>query len=247
MPESEFPFLICLSEVWKHYSLLTEDDRLVEVLLPSLHGLKISQEEQDSVSSLIDHGCLAVGLANDLYSFPKEFEEHSQSGSIDVIHNAMAVLMSNYGYTEDESKEILKQEILSIERDVLDAYEAWKNSPVYKSPDMRRYMVLAMLALGGGCYYQARSPRYHGRKLTTSATDRAQLVGRSHTDWRLSGHAPPESFQKDEIVLTAEVESTGPEKERCTGTTAPGIPDILAPFEKAPAEQVSMEIYLLLY
>jgi geranylgeranyl diphosphate synthase type 3 len=238
--------LTCLLETLVQYSILTDDDRLIEVLLPSIHGLRISQEEQDSVSSIIEQGCLAVGLANDLYSFPKEFEEHTKSGNIDVIHNAMAVLMSNYGYTEDESKEILRQEILSVERDVLDAYETWKNSPVYKSSDLRRYMVLAMLALGGGCYYQARSPRYHGRKLTTSATDRAQLVGRSHTAWKLRGYPLPELFKKDGALLTSETESTRPEKEKGEGTTASETPDILAPFEKAMAEHVSMKMHLII-
>ncbi|CRG86078.1 Fusicoccadiene synthase [Talaromyces islandicus] len=230
-------------EEYKKHRTVSSAGKLIEHMLHSLHGLKISQEEQDSVSPLIEHGCLALGLVNDLYSFPKEFEEHTQSGNIDVIHNAMAVLMSNYGYTESESKEILKQEILSIERDVLDEYEAWKNSPVYKSPDMRRYMVLAMLAFGGGCYYQARSPRYHGRKLTTSEIDRAQLVGRSHTAWRLPGHAPPKSFTKDGTLLTAEAESLKPEKEEDECTTASEIPDILAPFSKAPAEELCMAPY----
>jgi geranylgeranyl diphosphate synthase, type III len=183
------------------------------------------------ISPMTDLGCLAVGLANDFYSFPKEFDEHAGNDSLDMMHNAIAVLMSNYGYTEDESREILKTEILSAEQGLLDAYEVWKTSPGYKSSDLRRYAFLMILAIGGGCYFQARSPRYHGRKLRTTAEDRAQLVGRNNKSWILPGYSPPKSSKRAEPVFVRE---PGLPKEK----TKESAPDILAPFEKASAEQV---------
>ncbi|KAH8696424.1 isoprenoid synthase domain-containing protein [Talaromyces proteolyticus] len=222
-------------EEYKRHRSVTIAGKLLEVLIPSIYDLEISREEQDSVLSMLEFGYLAVGLANDLYSFPKEFDEHACKNSLDVIHNAMAVLMSNYGYTEDESREILKKEILLAERSLLDAYQTWKASSVNKSNDLRRYMVIAILAVGGGCFYQARSPRYHGRELGTSATDRAQLIGRSNKDWKLPGHPSPQLFNKSQIsdvVTTQYVDNSS----SC-------VTDILAPFQKAQAESICMEPY----
>jgi hypothetical protein len=209
--------------------LLISDSLLFDVL-PFIQGLRISESEQASVAPMRDLSSLIIGLTNDLESFNKEFDEHFTSGTLDAIHNAMAVLMANYGYTEDEARDILKSEILSLERQLLTDYEAWKASPSYKSEDMRRFMALCIMATGGGCYAQAIAPKYHGCKLTTTAEDRAQLVGRSKKGWRLHGHAKPGSFEEQK-----------PQETLCRdpGSVASRGPvDILAPFEKAPATDV---------
>lgn len=203
---------------------------MVFAFAPIIHNLRISKSDQASVASMRDLCSLIIGLTNDLESFNKEFDEHSGSDSLDVIHNAMAVLMANYGYTEDEARNILKSEILSLERRLLADYEAWKASPSYKSDDMRRFMALCILATGGGCYAQSILTKYHGVKLSTTAEDRAQLVGRSRNSWRLHGYPPPASLKQQ-----------NPQATLCreTGSVPPSGPaDILAPFEKAAAADV---------
>ena len=175
-------------------------------------------------------GSLIAGLVNDYESFNKEFEEHAVAGSLDVIHNAMAVLMANYGYTEKEARKVLKEEILSLERKLLAEYDTWKNSSSVKSDDMRRYMALCVIGVGGACHVQAISPRYHGLQLTTTAEDRARLVGLNKTNFRLTGYAPSASYKNS---------SKEPLTDRRTETVLEGQEDILAPFERAPAEQVN--------
>lgn len=192
------------------------------------HDLNISQSEQASVFSFIKLGSLIAGLVNDYESFNKEFEEHAVAGSLDVIHNAMAVLMANYGYTEEEARKVLKEEILSLERKLLTQYDAWKGSSSIKSDDMRRYMALCVIGVGGACHVQAISPRYHGLQLSTTAEDRARLVGLNKTNFRLTGYAPPASYRNASDVPT----------DRRTETAVESRDDILAPFERAPAEQV---------
>ena len=187
-----------------------------------------------SVSSIVKLGSLIAGLVNDFESFPKEFEEHFTADSLEVIHNAMAVLMANYGYTEQEAKNILKEEILSLERKMLDEYDAWKSSPSFKSDDMRRYMALCILGVGGACHVQANSPRYHGIQLSTTAEDRAKLVGRNETNYKLHGYPSPALYKHN-----AETPS------RRTEIVGEGEGDILAPFERAPAEQVSLPLCIL--
>lgn len=196
--------------------------------------MNVSESEQASVLSIVKLGSLIAGLVNDFESFPKEFEEHFTADSLEVIHNAMAVLMANYGYTEEEARGILKKEILSLEHKMLDDYDAWKNSPSFKSDDMRRYMALCVLGVGGACHVQAISPRYHGIQLSTTAEDRAKLVGRNKTNYKLHGFPSPALYKH-----TSEAPSSG------TEIVGEGEGDILAPFEKAPAEQVSLPLCML--
>ncbi|CAK38176.1 uncharacterized protein An03g02060 [Aspergillus niger] len=139
----------------------------------------------------------------------------------------MAVLMANYDYTEEEANSILRREILSLERQFLTNYDDWKASPAFKSADLRAYMALWVTSVGGTCYAQAMSPRYHGLKLKTTAEDRAQLVCRNKRNYRLHGYPPPASFKQSSETL----------RKDGTNSSAGGQGDILAPFKKASAEQ----------
>lgn len=206
------------------------------MVIPICHDLHISESEQASVASLIKLGSLITGLANDYESFHKDFEEHATSGSLNVIPNAMAVLMANYDYTEEEANNILRREILSLERQFLTKYDAWKASPAFKSADLRAYMALWVTSVGGTCYAQAISPRYHGLKLKTTADDRAQLVCRNKRNYRLHGYPPPASFKQSSETL----------RKDGTNSSAGGQGDILAPFKKASAEQVRTSLDLVL-
>ncbi|KAL4957322.1 isoprenoid synthase domain-containing protein [Aspergillus filifer] len=214
-------------EAYKEQRSISSAGTFAISLIPICHNLQVSESEQASVSSFIKLGSLIAGLVNDFESFHKEFEEHTLSDSLDVMHNAMAVLMANYNYTEHEARGILKEEILSLERQLLADYETWKTSPSPKSSDMRSYMALCIIGVGGACYCQATSSRYHGLNLSTTAEDRAKLVGRSKKNNRLNGYPPP-AISK----LRPAVSSKGTEV-----LAAKGPDDILAPFEKAAVDQ----------
>ncbi|TPR10450.1 FAD binding domain family protein [Aspergillus niger] len=163
-------------DAYKEHKSKSNAGMFAKLVIPICHDLHISESEQASVASLIKLGSLITGLANDYESFYRDFEEHATSGSLDVIPNAMAVLMANYDYTEEEANNILRREILSLERQFLTNYDDWKASPAFKSADLRAYMALWVTSVGGTCYAQAISPRYHGLKLKTTAEDRAQLL-----------------------------------------------------------------------
>ncbi|KAL4791908.1 isoprenoid synthase domain-containing protein [Aspergillus venezuelensis] len=214
-------------EAYKNQRSISSAGLFAISLIPICHNLQVSESEQASVSSFIRLGSLIAGLVNDFESFHKEFEEHTISDSLDVMHNAIAVLMANYNYTEQEASDILKEEILSLERQLLADYEAWKASSSPKSSEMRSYMALCIIGVGGSCYCQATSSRYHGLNLSTTADDRAKLVGRSNKTYRLNGYPPPATSKQSSAALTKD-----------TGILPTGGPDgILAPFEKASVDQ----------
>ncbi|GKZ58786.1 hypothetical protein AnigIFM49718_004622 [Aspergillus niger] len=215
-------------DAYKEQKSKSNAGMFAKLVIPICHDLHISESEQASVASLIKLGSLITGLANDYESFYRDFEEHATSGSLDVIPNAMAVLMANYDYTEEEANNILRREILSLERQFLTNYDDWKASPAFKSADLRAYMALWVTSVGGTCYAQAISPRYHGLKLKTTAEDRAQLVCRNKRNYRLHGYPPPASLKQSSETL----------RKDGTNSSAGGQGDILAPFKKASAEQL---------
>lgn len=180
------------------------------------------------MAPLIKLGSLITGLASDFESFHVDFEKHATNDSLEVISNAMAVLMANYGYTEEEASDILKSVIISLERQFLIDYDDWKASPGSNSTDLRAYMALWVTSVGGACYAQAISPKYHELKLKTTAEDRAQLTGRNKIRYKLHGYPPPASSQKPFNTPRKDVTILSAGDQR----------DILAPFQKAPAEQV---------
>ncbi|KAB8209437.1 isoprenoid synthase domain-containing protein [Aspergillus parasiticus] len=141
-----------------------------------LKGQQVSPQEIDSVSYFVDKFLLSVSLLNDLYGFPKEFEEHHSAGNMDTIGNAMALLMSGYGYNEDEAANILKREITELEERALEEFHAWRSSDVTKSPSLVSYVFTVMTMAGGCNYWMSHSERYFRTDFTTTAEDRARLV-----------------------------------------------------------------------
>jgi hypothetical protein len=217
----------------------------------------VSKEEKSSIQSFFAKSHLILGLLNDLYSFPKEFEEHTQTGSLDMIHNGTAILMHGYGYSEKEAADILRQEISAAEKEVMDGYRAWETSQTPKSDALRRYAVHRMLGLGGLIYWHAHSGRYHRENLTTTADDRAQLVEKDPTILRrLRGHSPPAAFPQCGARGNINI-PTAPDRNLAKTNVVHGMdgrhglvpvdgqhsdPDIFSPFKKITSEDVGIEI-----
>ncbi|KAL4882680.1 isoprenoid synthase domain-containing protein [Aspergillus karnatakaensis] len=222
-------------EEYKTHRTLSLGGRLISTLAPAINGIRITEEELNSVSHMLDLLNLITGLTNDYHSFHKEFDDHHSAGTLDIIHNGMAVLMSNYGYDEQEAGNVLKQEVLSAEALLMKEYETW-SSFTSNSHNLRRYMFISILASGGMNHWQAISPRYHRNDLITTAEDRAQLVGRGYdgkrklSDYPFPAIALASKEQGDSYVST---EAIGNPSGPHTLDT-----DILAPFVKAPAEEI---------
>ncbi|KAE8313459.1 isoprenoid synthase domain-containing protein [Aspergillus transmontanensis] len=166
--------------------------RFMANIISLVKGQRVSPQEIDSVSYFVDKILLSSSLLNDLYSFPKEFEEHSSAGNMDTIGNAMALLMSGYGYNEDEAANILKREISELEERALEEFHAWQNSNLTKSPSLVRYVFTVMTAAGGFNYWMSHSERYFRTDFTTTAEDRARLVRNPDSCLgRLQGYPAP--------------------------------------------------------
>ncbi|KAI9376181.1 isoprenoid synthase domain-containing protein [Aspergillus egyptiacus] len=211
--------------------------------------LHCSQQELDSVRPIIDAGGVAGIITNDYYSFNKEFDAHQRTGTLDRMQNAVGLLMREYGYTEDEARSILRQEINKGEKQFIDGYKAWESAPGPKSDSLRRYLIMVMQLFGGTIFWMAHAPRYHHELLTT-AEDRATIVGKAHGPLRvLEGYPPPKGLKRlgSSLDLTATTtvnkrrnssESPSASKHINGVKSTPEHPMALytAPFVKAPTE-----------
>ncbi|KAL4925985.1 bifunctional terpene synthase/polyprenyl synthetase family protein [Aspergillus undulatus] len=226
-------------ETYKAHRTKTVGGKVLSRLVPAINGIRCSDEELDSVAHMIQLGDLITGLTNDFHSFHKEFNEHFLAENLDYIHNGMAVLMSNYGYDEREAESILKQEVLSLEKQLMSEYEAWNSSATPKSDELRRYMFISILTIGGVNHWQSITPRYHRSDLTTTAFDRAQLVGRGYDGKRRLANCPPPVMAltlktNDDLGTHSPLETL----QEVVSAVDSRHQEILAPFEKAPAEQI---------
>jgi hypothetical protein len=219
--------------------------RQAHELFAYAQGLRVREDERQAVSEMVDYGVLSLSLSNDYYSFHREFDDHFRSGTLDAFHNAMALLMTEYGYTELEAGDILKREVLAAEKNLMEQYRQWEKSTVPKSDDLRSYLILFILAIGGANYWQAQTPRYRDDGITTTE-DRARLLQpRREPVLKLEGHPPPatldESQEKTVNGDSLEAECSGP--KAVDGTVLDH--DVCAPFQVADADRVSLPLNLL--
>jgi hypothetical protein len=160
------------------------------------NDIRISSQEKESVKYLTQLACAGGILGNDYYSFPKEFDEHHRSGTLERLQNGVALLMREYGYTEDEAKEIIKKEVTRREKEWMDGFDAWSRQAGPESEEIRRYLVMTMALMSGSMFWMSHAGRYHRTDLVTTAEDRATLIGRPHGALRvLEGYPAPKNLE----------------------------------------------------
>lgn len=219
-------------------------ERMILSKVCVVHGLRLSNEEKRSVQHIIDRAIRSCSLTNDYFSFHKEFDAHFRKGSLHLLQNAVAVLMRGYGYDEAEAFDILKQDILEQEKAMAEAFVTWNSSELTKSENLKKYVVLTILACGGLNYWTAISPRYRVKDLKTTADDRSQLVYCCpHPFRRLESYPPPKMAQRSTMPkLDDGITVVIPDdlvNEAGKANDLPTSMDVyLSPFRKACAEKV---------
>ncbi|GFG17279.1 geranylgeranyl pyrophosphate synthase [Aspergillus udagawae] len=206
-----------------------------------MQGLRVTEDERQAVSEMIGYGVLSLSLSNDYYSFHREFDDHFRSGSLDAVHNAMALLMTEYGYTELEAGDILKREVLGAEKNLMEKYRQWEQSSETKSDDLRSYLILFILSIGGANYWQAQTPRYSDDGFITTVEDRARLLQpRRAPVFKLEGHPPPAALdESQEKTVNGESHEAGCLGPKVANGTVLEV-DVCAPFQVADADQICM-------
>ncbi|KAL4796645.1 isoprenoid synthase domain-containing protein [Aspergillus venezuelensis] len=210
-------------------------------------GIRCTQEERDSIKDVVHEAAMAAILINDYYSFKKEFDDLSNIGALHRIKNTVALLMREYGYTEEEARSIMRREINTAEQAFMDAYDAWEAAPGPKSHELRRYWHNCLWVFSGSIFWMAHGPKYH-HEYTTTAEDRAAIVGTCNGPLRvLEGYPPPKNKMMNNMrsvpqSLAINNGSTPASIPNGNGTAPTNIrhkkgdlyASFIAPFEKVP-------------
>ncbi|PGH26795.1 hypothetical protein AJ80_01561 [Polytolypa hystricis UAMH7299] len=237
-------------ESYKKFRKLSVGGMMMVKLVPVAYGIDLSDQERSSVEHFLDKLPTVVALLNDLYSFDREFIEHTNSGSLGMIQNAMAVLMSRYGYSKTEAEDILKKEISTIEKKIMDDYISWEYSSTHRSENLRNYVAYTILAVGGIIHWTSHSERYqtHNSKVCIDFT---QLLPKDLEGLeKLEGYPPPalvtqargdtqcEGLKQDDAVEPTSVNGALDASEQHSLKC-----DLYAPFKKAPAREIALAPY----
>ncbi|KAL5334344.1 isoprenoid synthase domain-containing protein [Aspergillus crustosus] len=220
------------------------------------NDIRITDEEKMSVKYLTQLACAGGILGNDYFSFNKEFDEHHRSGTLDRIQNSVALFMREYGYTEKEALGILKEEVQRREKEFMDGFDAWSRHAGPEAAEVRRYLVMTMALMSGSMFWMSFAGRYHRTDLTTTAEDRAGLIGKSHGALRvLEGYPPPRSTVHESLpqqngeangetngeadgqdMLKENSVSNGVHPVKTTVLPATSTDPYTAPFQEAPGD-----------
>lgn len=142
-------------------------------------GLNIPEHELELCQELMSHAWIAVGLQNDIWSWPKERDAAAMNGKGHVV-NAIWVLMQEHQTDVDGAMQICRKLIVDHVAKYLDVIEATKDDESL-SLDLRKYLDAMLYSISGNVIWSLECPRYNP-KIDFNAT---QL------GWMRQGLPPP--------------------------------------------------------
>jgi hypothetical protein len=122
-------------------------------------GLHIPGDEIDLCRELTLPAWIAIGLQNDLWSWPKERDTAEKQGK-DHVMNALWVLMQEYNCEIEESMGICRKLIKEYVATYLQNVERYKNDTAI-SADLRKYLSAMLYSISGNVVWSLTSPRYN--------------------------------------------------------------------------------------
>jgi hypothetical protein len=124
-------------------------------------GVKVSQSEKDSVAHIIYPLTEIGGLANDYYSFDKEYASYMRQGGSEGIPNSVWILMQEHGITAEQAKIRLAKVITSVENDYHRIRHELEQSRQKLPEHVWRYMDTAVWVTSGTFYWSSFGGRYN--------------------------------------------------------------------------------------
>ncbi|KAK7956524.1 fusicoccadiene synthase [Apiospora aurea] len=122
-------------------------------------ALRIPDHELERCQALVAPAWIAVGLQNDLWSWPKEVEAAKDQGKDHVI-NSIWVLMQEHSISVREAMQICRQLIKGYVAEYLATVEAYRDGEAL-SGDLRRYLLAIKYSISGHLVWSLNCPRYN--------------------------------------------------------------------------------------
>lgn len=122
-------------------------------------ALKIPEDEIDLCRELMKPAWVAVGLANDVFSWPKERDAGKRLGHDHVV-NAIWVLMKEHSITEKEAERRCRELSAKYVADYVETVSRVRNDHSI-SWDLRRYIEAMQYSISGNIVWSKTCPRYN--------------------------------------------------------------------------------------
>jgi ophiobolin F synthase len=165
-------------------------------------GISISEEEEVLVRPIIDAATEGLLLANDFFSWEREYRE-LQSGQSKRIVSAVDLFIRTKGLAIDDAKDEVKRRIIKAERDFCQRRdELYKIHPDISSK-LKRWIDCAGLAVSGNHYWCSACPRQNAWKDVGSTNCNGVKRKLSH-DAVVSKQEAPVKKRKDSSVFSSE-------------------------------------------
>lgn len=123
-------------------------------------GITLTPDEVEELREVVYpcHACL--GLANDYFSFDREYAEFDSSDDGKLI-NAVWLFMKWQGANASVAKQLVKEATNRYEAEYLARVRQYKASRRFASPKLDKYLEALSYMVSGNVYWSLNCPRYN--------------------------------------------------------------------------------------
>lgn len=125
-------------------------------------GLTISPDEAEKANNITDPAYATLALANDYFSWEKEYIEFKQNPTSDDMANAIWIIMKEHSVDLEEAKKICQDKIReSCEEYVRRKREFERQATGKVSTDLLRYLSALEFSISGNVVWSQYTHRYN--------------------------------------------------------------------------------------
>jgi hypothetical protein len=124
-------------------------------------GITLSNEDDTHLSSIRKPCFAALGLANDYFSFDREYAELRKSGTSRPLLNLVWLHMQWHNVDVGTAKEMTRQATVRYEREFIEKCTEYRRLNPGRSEDVERYLDALGFQISGNVVWSLNCPRYH--------------------------------------------------------------------------------------
>jgi len=131
-------------------------------------GMTLTKEEDELLAPILRPRHAAVGLANDYFSFDREYEEFrsdvlptKQMSEKATLTNSVYLFMGLQNVDVAAAKELVKAETIKYEQEFLQRWRGFLHSSTPVSEKLRRCLEAHSFQVSGNVVWSLQCPRYH--------------------------------------------------------------------------------------
>jgi hypothetical protein len=125
-------------------------------------GMQLTKEEDEQLAPVVRPCFAALGLANDYFSFDREWEEFSKSGA-STLTNSVWLHMQWHNVDVPTAKNMVRQTVARYEKEFLEQCESFRRANAPISEKLQRYLRALHYEISGNVVWSLNCPRYHLR------------------------------------------------------------------------------------